>query len=105
MEKYFKESNAALSARVSRLRSEFHMEFGAGSKLAAALGGPAIRASSTARKAAQEGMDLPASLFVDRRNWKSCRKADQTGAWTRMQVSRADSPTRAVLWAGPAQAR
>ncbi len=71
MEKYFKESNAALAARVSRLRSDFHMEFGASSRIAAACGGRAIRALiRREEKRLKNGWAYQPPLFVDRRNWE-----------------------------------
>ncbi len=71
MEKYFKESNAALSARINRLRSDFHMEFGVSSRLAAAFGGRAVRALlHREEKRLDNGWTYQPPLFVDRRNWE-----------------------------------
>ena len=70
MERYFKESNAALAARVSKVRADFHLEFGAKSRIAAAFGGRAIRALiHREERRLEKGWTYQPPLFVDRRNW------------------------------------
>jgi radical SAM superfamily enzyme YgiQ (UPF0313 family) len=71
MEKYFRDSNATLSARVRRLRSDFHLEFGLKSWLAAHFGGPAIRAIlRREEKRLESGWTYQPPFFLERRNWE-----------------------------------
>ncbi len=71
MEKYFRNSNAALSARVRKLRSEFHLEFGLRSWLAAHFGGPAVRAIvRREEKRLERGWSYQPPFFLERRNWE-----------------------------------
>ena len=71
MEKYFRDSNAALATRVRKLRSDFHLEFGLRSWLAAHFGGPAIRAIlNREEKKLKSGWTYQPPFFLERRNWE-----------------------------------
>jgi len=71
MEKYFRNSNAALSARVRKLRSDLRLEFGLRSWLAAHFGGPAISAIlHREEKRLKSGWTYQPPFFLERRNWK-----------------------------------
>ena len=71
MEKYFRDSNAALSARVRKLRSDLSVEFGLKSWLAAHLGGPAVRAIlRREEKRLKSGWTYQPPFFLERHNWE-----------------------------------
>ncbi len=71
MEKYFGNSNAALAARVRRLRADLHVEFGLKSWLAAHFGGPAVRAIlNREERRLKRGWTYQPPFFLERRNWE-----------------------------------
>ncbi len=71
MEKYFRDSNAALSARVRKLRSDLRVEFGLKSWLAAHLGGPAVRTIlRREEKRLKSGWTYQPPFFLERHNWE-----------------------------------
>jgi radical SAM superfamily enzyme YgiQ (UPF0313 family) len=67
MERYLRDVNGGVSARIAELRAEVHRELGLGSRVAAALGGPVLYAA--ARREARRhpsGRHLEPRTFVER---------------------------------------
>lgn len=81
MERYFRETNPAMSARIGSLREDIHRELGGGSRLAAALGGPLVLWSAR-REATRypQGRRLEPRTFVERTNQGSGRGASRAPA-------------------------
>jgi hypothetical protein len=67
MERYLRDMNAGVSARIADLRAEVHRELGLASRVAAAVGGPLLYAS--ARREGRRhptGRHLEPRTFVER---------------------------------------
>jgi radical SAM superfamily enzyme YgiQ (UPF0313 family) len=70
IERQLKNSNAAISSRVSDLRREIGMEFGLGARLASiALGSILLWTARRERKRLERGQTYEPKTFIERRNW------------------------------------
>jgi len=69
MERYLRETNGDISARIRALRLELYRELGAMPRLSAAIGGPLLYWSARREGRRPRGSYLEPATFVERTNW------------------------------------